>query len=133
MPLRVRVSGVREVVGTLAHFGASADDLKAAWARISGRVKTEALTLVPRESGALARSIRTGKGKSKAIVRAGGNSTRKHGGGVYAPIAHFGTYTHRGEGPRPFLYEAAQHNAGYARQTLDTELGDLIERLGLAR
>lgn len=131
--MRVRVSGVREVVATLARFGASSDDLKAAWARISGRVKTDALALVPRDSGALARSIRTGKGKSKAIVRAGGNSRRSHGGGVYAPIAHFGTYTHRGKGPREFLYVAARQNADYARRTVDNELGDLIERLGLAR
>jgi len=132
MAYRVRVEGVKTVVSTLKLFGATADDLRDAWSKVSGRIKLEALTLVPRDSGALARSIRTGKGKSKAIVRAGGSSRRKHGGGVYAPIAHFGTYTHRSKGPREFLYVAARNNAGYARDVVDNELGSVIRRLGLA-
>lgn len=132
MAYRVKVEGVKTVVSTLKAFGLEADDLRTAWAKVSGRIKLSALALVPKDSGALARSIRTGKGKSKAIVRAGGSSRRSHGGGVYAPIAHFGTYTHKGKGPRMFLYQAAESNASYARHVVDEELGNVIRRLGLA-
>lgn len=129
--VRIRVSGIARVITTLTRFGEKTSDLKDAFKRIGDKVKQDAIPLTPHASGRLAASIRAGKGKSKATVRAGGASRATHGGGVYAPIAHYGKYTHRGKGPRPFLTQAVQDNKDYARQELSNEIQGIIRRMGI--
>jgi hypothetical protein len=133
---RVRVEGVREVVATLNRFGATSEDLKEAFARIGAVVKSDALVLVPVLSGRLKSTIRAGRSKSRATVRAGRAGLDRETGYNYAAIQHYGGMASGKYGPhyiqpKPFLVIAAQQNAGYARNTLDNELGDLIDRLGL--
>ena len=129
--IRVRVTGVASVISTLSRFGSQASDLKDAFARIANKVKRDAIPLTPHSSGRLAASIRAGKGKSRATVRAGGPSRASHGGGVYAPIAHYGTYTHRSKGRRPFLTTAMSQNRDYARNELSREIQSIINRMGI--
>lgn len=129
--IRVRVTGVASVISTLSRFGSQASDLKNAFARIANKVKRDAIPLTPHSSGRLAASIRAGKGKSRATVRAGGASRASHGGGVYAPIAHYGTYTHRSKGRRPFLTTAMSQNRDYARNELSREIQGIINRMGI--
>lgn len=130
--VRVSVDGVYHVIGALTAFGTRSGDLKPAFRRIGLKVAQEAKPLTPRSTGALARSIRAGNQKMKATVRAGGASRRTHGGGVYAPIAHFGKYTHRSKGPRPFLYQAARQNRDYAQHEIQSEIRSIIRRMGLS-
>lgn len=127
----VKVDGILNVISTLTRFGQRSGDLRQAFDRIGNKVKQDAIPLTPVATGALARSIRAGRTKNKATVRAGGASRRSHGGGVYAPIAHYGTYTHRSRGPRPFLTTAAHRNAGYARNEISNELQGIIRQMGL--
>lgn len=129
--VRIRVTGVASVISTLSRFGQKASDLKEAFARIADKVKRDAIPLTPHSSGRLAASIRAGKGKSRATVRAGGASRASHGGGVYAPIAHYGTYTHSGKGKRPFLTTSRDQNLGYARDELSKEIQGIINRMGI--
>lgn len=130
--VRVRVDGIYQVIGSLTRFGQRSGDLKQAFRRISQKVSDDAKPLAPRSTGALANSIRPGNQKMKATVRVGGASRRSHGGGVYAPIAHFGTYTHRAKGPRTFLYTAANRNQDYARDEIQQEIRSIIRRMGLS-
>lgn len=127
----VKVDGILNVISSLTKLGQRSGDLKQAFDRIGKQVKQDAIPLAPTATGALARSIRAGRTKNKATVRAGGASRRSHGGGVYAPIAHYGTYTHRSKGPRPFLTTAVQQNQGYARREISNELSSIIRTLGL--
>lgn len=129
--IRVEVSGVAQVISTLTRFGEKASDLKAAFGRIANKVKSDAIPLTPHSSGALARSIRAGKASGRATVRAGGASRRSHGGGVYAPIAHYGKYTHRQKGERKFLTTAAYKNQDYAVRELSNEIQSIINRMGI--
>jgi hypothetical protein len=128
---RVEVSGVLQVIGTLTRFGQRSGDLKDAFKRIGDKVKRDAIPLTPTQTGALANSIRSGNSKMKASVRAGGASRRSHGGGVYASIATYGSYTHSGKGPRPFLQTAARQNTDYAQEQIENEIESIIRRMGL--
>lgn len=67
----IRVEGLREVLRDLERFGVSTDDLRDAFGAIAGDVAAEAGQLVRRKTGALAATIRPGRAKNKAIVRAG--------------------------------------------------------------
>lgn len=67
----VRITGLREVVRDLERFGVSTDDLKEAFGEIARDVATESGRIVKVKTGALLRTIRPGKTKNKAIVRAG--------------------------------------------------------------
>lgn len=131
--VRIRVSGVAAVVSTLTRFGQKTGDLKRAFEKISARIKQDAIPLTPHATGRLAASIRQGKGKNRATVRAGGNSRMSHGGGVYAPIAHYGTYTHESKGRRPFLTTALNMNRGYAKDQIEDEINSIISNMGLNR
>lgn len=128
---RVEVSGVLQLIGTLTRFGQRSGDLKDAFKRIGEKVKRDAIPLTPTQTGALANSIRSGDSKMKASVRAGGTSRRSHGGGVYANIATYGTYTHSGKGPRPFLQTAVNQNIDYAEEQIENEIKSIIRRMGL--
>lgn len=129
--IRVDVVGAREVAAQLSSVRRQSDNLEDSFQRIGKRVVRDARMLVPFLTGALARSIRESAGSMRATVIAGGPSTRKNGGGVYASIAHYGTYTHRSKGPRPFLTRAMERNEGFAERTIENQLEAIIRRVGL--
>ena len=128
---RVEVSGVFQVINSLRRFGQRSGKLKDAFKKIGKRVKSDAIPLTPTQTGALANSIRNSEANMRTTISAGGASRRKHGGGVYASIATYGTYTHSGKGPRPFLQTSMRQNVDYAEDQIETEIESIIRRTGL--
>lgn len=123
MRATVQVDGLNKVINALQQMGVEVDDLKDAFQKIGNIIKDESVSLTPVLTGRLAASIRAGRSKNKATVRAGGAAI------PYAGVIHYGGYNNITG--TMFLTKAAENKAGEARSTLDNEIGDLINRLGL--
>nr|DAN18883.1 MAG TPA: putative tail component [Caudoviricetes sp.] len=119
---RLRIQGLRKTVRALEKTGVAASDLKELMHSIGTTVVTTAARISPRRTGALAASIRAGRGKTKAVVRAGGARV------PYAGIIHYGS----GDGRYPateFLPRAIQANTARVLTQLNDGLGKLINDL----
>jgi phage gpG-like protein len=81
-------------------------------------------SLPPVLTGRLRDSIRAGRGKTKAVVRAGGARI------PYAPIIHYG-YPARNIQPRPFLLEALQKERGDVFDKLEDGIDDILRKNNL--
>lgn len=131
--IRVRVTGVEKVIRQLEMVNQKKDNLSDPFDQVGRRAVAFARMLVPFASGALAASIRHDvNNRSRLTLVAGGPSERSHGGGVYAGHAHYGTYTHRYKGPRPYLSAAAQMAERHAVVSIEDYLERIIRRNGLA-
>lgn len=119
----IYVKGLRETVRSMERFGVEAEDLKAAFIKIGSDVASEAQALAPKQSGALAASIRPSKTKNKSVIRAG--SARV----PYAGVLEYGGY-HNIE-PHNFMRGAIENKQADTVRTLDDEFGRLIRRLDL--
>lgn len=118
---RLRVVGLRTSLRQLERAGASATDMRDAMARIGATVARAAVPRAPRVTGRLAGSIRPGRGKTKAVIRAGGARV------PYAGVRHYG-WPARGIAPAPFLLDALSSTRTAVVRQLDTELGRLLDR-----
>lgn len=118
-PGRIRVEGLRTAQRQLAAAGASADDLKDLMQSIGSIVVGAANP--PSRSGQLASTIRAGRGKTKAVVRAGGAKA------PYAGVIHYG-WPARGIPARPFLTDALQANRSRIFEQLDRGIADLLKQ-----
>ncbi len=118
---RLRVVGLRTSLRQLERAGASAADMRDAMHRIGALVARAAAPRAPRVSGALAGTIRPGRGKTKAVVRAGGARV------PYAGVRHYG-WPARNIAPAPFLLDALTSSRTAVVRQLDRELGQLLER-----
>lgn len=98
--MTLRVVGGRELRRELKAAGLSLQDLKDAHRDVAAIVAREAET--PRDSGALAATVRVGATNRAAIVRAG-NNTRV----PYARVVHWRKTVNHPQG-QPFLSDAAQ-------------------------
>jgi hypothetical protein len=96
----VQVEGARELRRTLRRAGDNLADLGAVHAAVSAMVAARAATLAPKRSGDLAGNIRGGKGKTSAVVRAGGARV------PYAGPIHWG-WPARHINAHPFMVDAA--------------------------
>lgn len=117
-PGRVRIEGLRKAIRSLEAAGADAQDMRDLMHAIGGIVVESASP--PEVSGALAGTIRAGRGKTKAVVRAGGARA------PYAGVVHYG-WPARGIAPQPFLTDALQRKRGEIFRTLDRGIADLLE------
>jgi len=122
--IRVDLDGLEEVQATLQRMKLKSSELSGAWDRIGAAIKRDALGLVPVLTGRLKNTIRQGKGKTKATVRAGNNRMPP-----YAGVIHYGGYNNIE--PHPFLTTALSMNQGTAKSEVSDELQDLIRRLDL--
>lgn len=122
--VRLRVEGLRKTIRALSEAGASAEEMRDTMVRIGTIVVLAGQARAPRLSGDLAGSIRPGRGKTKAVVRAGGARV------PYAPVIHYGWAGH-GIEPRPFLTDALQATRSQVLRTFDTELGQLLRKHNL--
>lgn len=122
--LGVRVDGLRQVQRSLERLGVEAADMRDAMQRIGALVAGTARTLVPRRRGRLAATIRPGRAKGKATVRAGSAAV------PYAGPIHWG-WPARNIAAQPFLVDALERDRRRVRRMLDDELGRLISRLDL--
>lgn len=100
---QVYVTGLNEVLKKLRAAGADLNDLSELNHRVGNIVIGNAR--VPRRSGTVAGTLRAGKGKTKAVVRAG---YAKRGG--YAGVLHYGDPHRKGFRPHPFLTDALKRS-----------------------
>lgn len=121
---RVRVEGLKETIRALEQAGTATADMKDLMHEIGLIVTRSAATRVPVKSGRLRRSLRAGRGKTKAVARAG--SARL----PYAPIIHYG-WPARSIPARPFLADAVARNQRQIIDALISGLGDIIDDMNL--
>jgi hypothetical protein len=117
--VQVKVEGIAELNRAIRKTGADASDMKDLMYDI-GMLVIRAAT-PPVKSGKLSGSMRAGKGKTKAIIRAGGARV------PYAPIVHYGN-PKRGIGPQPFLLQALQNNREQVVRTINDGIEDILKR-----
>lgn len=122
--IRVQVIGNDRVAAQFRSLGLKVRDLSDAFDRIANEVASDAVPMTPFLTGRLVNSIRPGKTKTMAVVRAGYQSRVP-----YAAVIHYGGY-HNIE-PHPFLTESLIANRDFARDEIEREVERLINRVGL--
>lgn len=120
--VRVRVDGLSKTFRAMSKAGADSQDMKVLMHEL-GMIVVKA-TNPPVVSGRLAGTIRAGRGKTKAVVRAGGARA------PYGPVIHYG-WPARGITPQPFLLNALQRKRGDVLSALDDGIEDLLRKNNL--
>ncbi len=119
---RLRVQGLAKAVRSMERAGADSQDMKDLMQQLGQMVVRAASP--PVVSGRLAGTIRAGKGKTKAVVRAGGARA------PHAPIIHYG-WPARNIAPNDFLTQALNAERGDILAALDAGLADILSRNNL--
>lgn len=117
--VRVKVEGLNSTLRKMSKAGADATDMRALIHEIGMLVVNDAAP--PRVSGALAGSIRAGRGKTKAVVRAGGAKV------PYAGVVHYG-WPARNIKPQPFILEALQRQRSNALGKLEEGIQEILRK-----
>lgn len=95
----VKAKGLGSASRALAKAGDYSEDQRELMHKIGMIVVAEAKTLVPVKRGYTRDSIRAGRGKTKAVVRAGGRWVK------YAPVVHYG-WAEQDIEPQPYMLQA---------------------------
>jgi hypothetical protein len=120
--IRIRIDGVEEVNAAFLKAGADAQDIKELMDEVGTIVQRAAQP--PVVSGQLAASVRSGAGKTKAIVAAGGVRT------PYGPVVHYG-WDRRNIAPNPFLVNALQKQQVAVYNKIDDGMRMLLKKNNL--
>lgn len=120
---RVRIDGLKAVQKKLRQAGADAESMSELMHSI-GTIVVNA-SAPPVLSGALKGTIRAGRGKTKAVVRAG-YATRA----PYAGVIHYG-FPARHIRPQPFLVTALHANHARIFAALENGMDDLLKKNNL--
>lgn len=123
-PVRVRIDGLNKVARALRKSGADMQDMSVLMHAIGMTVVLAARPRAPYLSGALSGTIRAGRGKTKAVVRAG--SARV----PYAGVEHYGWPAHNIP-PHPFLTDALAQQQDTIYDQLDRGLMTILAKNGL--
>lgn len=118
-PVRIRVTGLRKTMRDLERAGADATDMKELIHDL-GQIVVNAAT-VPSMTGNLAGTVRAGRGKTKAVVRAGGARA------PYAGVIHYGWPAHN-IAPQPYLVDALQRERGAVVEALNEGIEDILRK-----
>jgi hypothetical protein len=121
--VRLRVSGLRTTVRDLERAGADTQDMRQLIHTV-GMIVVRAAT-APVRSGKLEGTIRAGRGKTKAVVRAGGARA------PYAGVIHYG-WPARGIQAQPFLVDALQAQRNNVLQALETGIDEILRKNNLS-
>ncbi|MGC5584152.1 hypothetical protein [Ornithinimicrobium sp. W1665] len=121
---QVKIEGLRKALRAFEAAGASAEDMKDLMHSIGLIVVATATPNAPTLSGALAGSLRAGRGKTKAVVRAGGARV------PYAGVQHYG-WPARNIAAKPFLADAVQSTRAKTFAALEDGVGDLLKKQNL--
>lgn len=121
---RVKVNGLKETIRALDEAGAATTDMKELMHELGLIITRSASSHVPVKSGRLQRSLRAGRGKTKAVARAGSSRV------PYGPIIHYG-WPSRKIPARPFLTDAVTREQHTIVNALIDGLGEIIDRLNL--
>lgn len=119
---RVRVKGLSKTVRALERAGADSTDMRELMHELGMIVVREADA--PVLTGRLASTIRAGRGKTKAVVRAGGARA------PYAGVRHYGWPARNITGD-PFLTAALQARRSDVLDALDQGLDEILRRADL--
>jgi hypothetical protein len=120
----VRTQGLRSASRALSKAGDYAEDQKELMHEIGLIVSNEAKRIAPVRTGTLRESIRAGKGKTKAVVRAGFKRV------PYAPVVHYG-WPDRNIPAQPYLYEALAKTRTQVIARYDRGMEALLYKAGL--
>lgn len=119
----VQVDGLKEIIAALRAAGDDLSDMSELNHRLGNIVIANARP--PRDSGEVAGTLRAGKGKTKAVVRAGYASR-----GKYAGVLHYGD-PHRGHRPHPFLTDALRRSQSTVIAELTKGIDVMLTKNGL--
>jgi hypothetical protein len=120
----VSVQGLRDLNRGLLRAGVDVEDLKDVYAEIAKVGAYVASNFAPRDSGALAATIRGNRAKGKAVVTAGKART------PYAGAINYG-WPRRGISANPFLQKADKVLETRAPEIFEAGLDDLMKKNGL--
>ena len=118
---RIRLQGLRKTLRALEATGVAAEDMKDLMHAIGTTVVTAANPLTPRDTGTLAGTLRAGRGKTKAVIRAGGARA------PYAGVIHYG-WPARSITASPYLTKAVTATSGRVLKQLDDGIAKLIKQ-----
>lgn len=121
--VRVRVEGLNRVVRKLNAAGADAENMRGLMHSLGEIIISGAR--VPHRTGRLAGNLRAGRGKTKAVVRAGGARV------PYAGRIHYGDPTPDGIIGQPFLTDALQAKHAQVFEALERGIDQLLADNGL--
>lgn len=102
--------------------GSAAEEMQDLMHTLGGIVVSAARP--PLDSGALATTLRAGRGKTKAVVRAGGARAK------YAGVIHYG-WPARNIEPNPFLTNAINQTRPQILAGLNDGIGELLRKQNL--
>lgn len=120
----LKTEGLAKASRALAKAGDYAEDQRDLMHSIGQLVANEAKTLAPVRSGAIRDSIRAGRGKTKAVVRAGFRRV------PYAPVIHYGWEDHNIE-PQPYMLQALANKRAEAFAMYQRGMQALLFKAGL--
>jgi hypothetical protein len=120
MAKEVEVRGLRELNKALAKAAEDSKDLSALMHKVGMIVVRAAQP--PRRTGNLANSLRAGRGKTKAVVRAGNN-----GSIPYGRVMEYG-WAARNVSPRLFLNKARAEKANEIERAIFAGIDDIIRK-----
>lgn len=118
MASTIKIRGLREVTRSLNQYAGAVDDMKEANSKISAKVAQDAVSLSPKKSGNLARSIKGNRAKEKVQIKAGGARV------PYAGVIEYG-WPARNIEAQPYLRKAAYTNIRYVIEQFDSNLESL--------
>ena len=116
----IRIEGLRELNAKLRAAGDESADLPDLMQQLGQLVITNAR--VPAKSGELAGTLRAGRGRTKAVVRAGYAKR-----GAHAGVVHYGN-PHRGSRAQPFLVDALRRAQPQLVSELQTGIDALLRK-----
>lgn len=119
----VLVEGLPQILAALRAAGDDLADMSELNHRLGNIVIANARP--PRESGEVAGTLRAGKGKTKAVVRAGYANR-----GEYAGVLHYGD-PHRNHRAHPFLTDALRRSQSTVLRELTKGIDVMLAKNGL--
>ena len=117
--VRVVTKGLGKTLRAMEKAGADSTDMKELMFQLGNLVVKAASP--PVLTGKMVGTIRAGRGKTKAVVRAGGARA------PYAPITHYG-WPARNIAPNPFLLKALQSERNDILTQLDQGIDDILRK-----
>lgn len=118
----VKITGLSKLNRALTAAGNDSSDMKVLMHEIGTMVIRAANP--PVLTGRLSQSLKAGKGKTKAVVRAGGARI------PYGPVIHYGNSARNIE-PNPFLLNAMQQQRQSIIHMIDNGIKDIMRRNNL--
>lgn len=117
--VRVVTKGLGKTLRAMEKAGADSTDMKELMFQLGNLVVKAASP--PVLTGKMVGTIRAGRGKTKAVVRAGGARA------PYAPVVHYG-WPARNIAPNPFLLKALQSERTDILTQLDQGIDDILRK-----